>query len=141
MQQYTLTALQSVMVLIMSETNEPMTGYDTAKTITERGYKWSHQQVYRDLAKMPLNLTEVPQEGKPDKKNYTLQTDVEYVHNAKIIPIPVIEEYELLDVAREKWEILNKRLETITLNYERELVKFEISYLEKLITKLQAKAA
>ncbi|AQT28039.1 transcriptional regulator [Vibrio phage pVa-21] len=141
MQQYTLTALQSVMVLIMSETNEPMTGYDTAKTITERGYKWSHQQVYRDLAKMPLNLTEVPQEGKPDKKNYTLQSDVEYIHNAKIIPIPVIEEYELLDVAREKWEILNKRLETITLNYERELVKFEIGYLEKLITKLQAKAA
>lgn len=141
MQQYTLTALQSVMVLIMSETNEPMTGYDTAKTITERGYKWSHQQVYRDLAKMPLNLTEVPQEGKPDKKNYTLQSDVEYIHNAKIIPIPVIEEYELLDVAREKWEILSKRLETITLNYERELVKFEIGYLEKLITKLQAKAA
>lgn len=141
MQQHTLTALQSVMVLIMSETNEPMTGYDAAKTITERGYKWSHQQVYRDLAKMPLELTHQPQTGKPDKKLYCLLPDVEYVHNAKIIPIPVIEEYELLDVAREKWEILSKRLETIALKYERELIKFEINYLEQLITKLQAKTA
>ncbi len=141
MQQYTLTALQSVMVLIMSETNEPMTGYDTAKTITERGYKWSHQQVYRDLNRMPLNLTHQPQTGKPDKKLYVLMDTVEYVHDAKIIPIPVIEEYELLDLAREKWELLSKRLETITLKYERELIKFEINYLEQLITKLQAKAA
>lgn len=141
MQQYTLTALQSVMTLIMNETSVPMTGYDMAKTITERGYKWSHQQVYRDLNKMPLNLTHQAQSGKPDKKLYTLMDTVEYVHDAKIIPIPVIEEYELLDLAREKWEALNKRLETITLKYERELIKFEINYLEQLITKLQAKTA
>lgn len=141
MQEYTLTALQSVMCLIMSETNEPMTGYDTAKTLSERGYKWAHQQVYRDLNKMPLNLKHQPQEGKPDKKLYTLKDDVEYVHQAKLVPIPVIEEYELLDLAREKWEYLNERLPNITLSYERELTKFEISYLEKLITKLQDKKA
>lgn len=141
MQQVTLSALQSVMILILNELKKPMTGYDLKKVLGERGYKWSHQQIYRDLAKLPLNLKHQPQEGKPDRKLYSPKSDVEYNHNAKVMPVPVIEEYELLDVAIEKRGLLLSQHSKLTLNYEREFVQFEIDYLEKLIVKLQKKAA
>ena len=55
------------------------TGYDITKTFaSDVGYYWtaSHQQVYRELNKLcndkKVNVAVVPQDGKPDKKVYSI---------------------------------------------------------------------
>lgn len=55
--------------------SRPITGYDLTKEIAGT-VKNSHQQVYRDAAKLLkdgfLSSKKVPQEGKPDRKEYTI---------------------------------------------------------------------
>lgn len=69
-----LSNLQLVMMAEISQ--EPSTGYDLSKSLLDKGWKASHQQIYRDLAKLNeqslVSLSEVPQSGKPDKKLYLL---------------------------------------------------------------------
>ena len=50
-----------------------ITGYDLTKKVTALGMVYSHQQIYRELAKISeLSVTVVPQSGKPDRKEYRL---------------------------------------------------------------------
>lgn len=69
--------LSNLQLVMMSEiSQEPSTGYDLSKLLLDKGWKASHQQIYRDLAKLHqqglVSLNEVPQSGKPDKKLYLL---------------------------------------------------------------------
>lgn len=70
-------SLPYVILTILSR--EPATGYDISKAFSHNvGHFWkaSHQQVYRELAKMAkqewVTSTIQPQIGKPDKKIYTI---------------------------------------------------------------------
>jgi|GEM_PF-2192746 len=69
-----LSNLQLVMMAEISQ--EPSTGYDLSKSLLDKGWKASHQQIYRDLAKLHkhgiVSLNEIPQSGKPDKKLYLI---------------------------------------------------------------------
>ena len=50
-----------------------ITGYDLTKKVAALGLSYSHQQIYREVAKISeLSVTEVPQEGKPNRKEYRL---------------------------------------------------------------------
>ena len=70
-------ALRHVILTLLHR--NPATGYDIVKEFdTVVGYFWSasHQQVYRDLAKLAeeglVRFTRVPQDEKPDRKVYEL---------------------------------------------------------------------
>ena len=70
-------ALRHVLLTLLSE--QPATGYALTKSFEEvAGYFWqaSHQQVYRELAAMQaeglVEVREVMQSNRPDKKEYTL---------------------------------------------------------------------
>lgn len=66
--------LQIVLLSKLSE--QPYTGYDLTKIIKQSPWQASHQQVYRELAKLERNIMvvckEIPQQGKPDKKCYSI---------------------------------------------------------------------
>lgn len=56
---------------------ESLTGYNLTKKVTASGtWKASHQQIYRELNKMGneglVTFKIIPQEGKPDRKLYTI---------------------------------------------------------------------
>lgn len=136
MNQYTLAAIQSALVLKMQDSVKPLSGYDLTKILNKAGYMWSHQQVYRYLAKMPLQNVLVPQNGKPDKRLYSLDGNVEYIHQAGILPIPLIEEYKMLDHAIERVEIINNKTEDVTRRlraFDKAQLQFEANYLNTLI--------
>lgn len=64
------------LLLILLKT-ESLTGYNLTKRITSSAaWKASHQQIYRELTKMGneglVTFKIVPQEGKPDRKLYTI---------------------------------------------------------------------
>lgn len=80
-----LSNLQLVMMAEISQ--EASTGYDLSKSLLDKGWKASHQQIYRDLAKLykqgVVSLEEIPQSGKPDKKLYLLnETEKSLLTNA-----------------------------------------------------------
>lgn len=69
--------LSNLQLIMMSEVNQQQsTGYDLTKLLLDKGWKASHQQIYRDMAKLEklglVSLEYVPQSGKPDKKLYLL---------------------------------------------------------------------
>ncbi|MDA0109043.1 PadR family transcriptional regulator [Vibrio sp. La 4.2.2] len=69
--------LSNLQLIMMAEVNQQQsTGYDLTKLLLEKGWKASHQQIYRDMAKLErlglVSLELVPQSGKPDKKLYLL---------------------------------------------------------------------
>ncbi|WP_120510934.1 PadR family transcriptional regulator [Photobacterium salinisoli] len=63
-------------VLLSQLKNHCHTGYDITKLIQHSPWKASHQQVYRELARLEasgcVSIEEVLQQGKPDKKVYSL---------------------------------------------------------------------
>jgi len=70
-------ALQHVVLAILN--NKSCTGYDIAKQFDNvLGYFWkaSHQQIYRELAKLTtartVTYSDIKQENKPNKKLYTI---------------------------------------------------------------------
>ncbi|EPO2496163.1 PadR family transcriptional regulator [Vibrio cholerae] len=70
-------SLSNLPLIIMAEISQkPLTGYDLSKLILDKGWKASHQQIYRELAKLEANrfasCQYIPQVGKPDKKVYSL---------------------------------------------------------------------
>jgi DNA-binding PadR family transcriptional regulator len=82
---------------------EPLSGYDLSKRFSENsGCYWraSQQQIYRELAKLEdqnmITSKTVPQEGRPDKKLYSI-TDLGQEHLREWIaqpsePSPIREE-------------------------------------------------
>lgn len=138
MRQYKLTALQSVLFFRIKESNG-ITGYDLTKELIGAGHKWSHQQIYRCLALMPLKCEIIPQNGKPDKKLYCLLPDIEYLHNPKLTTIGLIEEQALIEMAQLKRDYLVSKLSKETLPYVIERTKFDINYLENIIAKINKK--
>ena len=70
-------ALRHVVLAVLAR--EPMSGYEITKTFeTVYSHFWraSHQQVYRELARLSedgrVSAKAVTQQGKPDKKIYTI---------------------------------------------------------------------
>lgn len=66
---------------VLFKAEKPMSGYDISKVIGCRtGH--SHQQIYRELKKVAsncaVNIEEVHQEDKPDKKLYSLKDKSEF---------------------------------------------------------------
>lgn len=63
-------------VLLSQLKNHCRSGYDITKLIQHSPWKASHQQVYRELARLEasgcVSIEEVLQQGKPDKKVYSL---------------------------------------------------------------------
>ncbi|GLT18908.1 transcriptional regulator [Vibrio zhanjiangensis] len=80
--------LSNLQLIMMSEVNQQQsTGYELTKLLLDKGWKASHQQIYRDMSKLEklglVSLEEVPQSGKPDKKLYLLtSTGKEQLTNA-----------------------------------------------------------
>ena len=70
-----LSGLQKVVYALLDASREPMTGYEMAKFFKTRT-NHSHQQIYRECDQMVkmgvLKCEVIPQEGKPDKKNYSI---------------------------------------------------------------------
>lgn len=69
--------LSNLQLIMMAEVNQQQsTGYDLTKLLLDKGWKASHQQIYRDMAKLEklglVSLEYLPQSGKPDKKLYLL---------------------------------------------------------------------
>lgn len=65
--------LNTVIQAILHKSDQPLTGYDIAKLIKNKTGN-SHQQIYRELNKIAqrndVEVCDVPQDGKPDKKTY-----------------------------------------------------------------------
>lgn len=72
------TQLSAVIMMIFAEQtlrdkNFFATGYDLRKIVRQLRLPFSHQQIYREIDKVTqLTSFKVPQEDKPDKKNYEL---------------------------------------------------------------------
>lgn len=71
--------LSNLQLILMSQVNQnQLTGYQLSKILPEKGWRVSHQQIYRDLDKLKLSglvsLEIVPQRSKPDRKLYLLTT-------------------------------------------------------------------
>ena len=76
---HNLNRLQSAIYFELKK-HGSATGYDLTKEINARGIYYSHQQVYRELHRIPSTCVLVPQDGKPDRKVYSLLSDVTYEH-------------------------------------------------------------
>ncbi|AOQ26695.1 hypothetical protein [Vibrio phage 2E1] len=67
--------LSVVIQAIIFKAESPISGYDITKMIKDKTGN-SHQQVYRELNKLAKRsdylVEDVPQEGKPDKKMYSV---------------------------------------------------------------------
>lgn len=69
--------LSNLQIVLLSQLrHQPLTGYDLTKRIQHSPWTASHQQVYRELAKLEMKkmvvVQEIPQQGKPDKKQYSI---------------------------------------------------------------------
>ncbi len=69
--------LSNLQIIMMNELkHRKSTGYDLTKVLHQKGWKASHQQLYRDLGKLQksglVSLKVIPQSGKPDKHLYQL---------------------------------------------------------------------
>lgn len=77
------TKLNNLQTLILSYIahKEKPSGYDIAKFLSTRT-KSQHQAIYRDINKLVdfgfIEFTEIPQDGKPDKKVYSLTKNGEF---------------------------------------------------------------
>ena len=72
-----MCTVSSLQIIALSRlATKPMTGYDLSKQLPAEGWHASHQQIYRDLTKAEklglVTIQYVPQEGKPDKKIYSI---------------------------------------------------------------------
>lgn len=65
-----MNKLQTAITLLVG-TSSDLYGYEITKKLKDLGLSWTHQQVYRELKKMPA-VTEYkePQDGKPDRTMY-----------------------------------------------------------------------
>lgn len=66
-------SLSNLPLIIMAEISQkPLTGYDLSKLILDKGWKASHQQIYRELAKLEANrfasCQHIPQVGNLTRK-------------------------------------------------------------------------
>ncbi|KFA99460.1 PadR family transcriptional regulator [Vibrio sp. ER1A] len=140
-----LSKLQSALFFEI-KANENITGYDISKAISAKGLKWSHQQVYRELPKMPLNMTYVPQEGKPDKKLYSLTCNHEaYEHNQDLMDTEFLLCYPDVSLTSIHLEKLEKELELLAempeepvVTYRTSAVKLQIESLTATLKKVKA---
>ena len=70
-------SISNLQLILMGQLlNQRLTGYTLKQNLLNQGWKASHQQIYRELNKLRmfklLDVEDVPQEGKPDKKLYQL---------------------------------------------------------------------
>lgn len=81
-----LTQLSAIIATIFVEGLQKkrdfaITGYDITRVIGDMRMNFSHQQIYRELKALKfLTSVEIPQDGKPNKKIYSVNIDVdEYI--------------------------------------------------------------
>lgn len=82
-----LTQLSAIIATIFVEgvkknRNFAITGYDMTRVIGDMRMNFSHQQIYRELKALRfLTSVEIPQDGKPNKKVYSVNIDLdEYIN-------------------------------------------------------------
>lgn len=91
------TGLSALIALIFCENgfDKRLTGYDLTKMISARGLSFSHQQVYREAPRLfndILDIEIVPQDGKPDRKEFyivngvSIESVVESIEFSKSFP-------------------------------------------------------
>lgn len=99
-----LNLLQSAIIKELKEHGAKLHGYKILSRINNRGLKWNHQQVYRDLNKMEkegiLDVESEYVEGKPDRKLYTLRPDAKYTFDEKKMTISFLIAYPNRDILR-----------------------------------------
>ncbi|MCY9861418.1 PadR family transcriptional regulator [Vibrio coralliirubri] len=83
-----LTQLSAIIATIFAEglkSNKSfsITGYDLTRVINNMRMCFSHQQIYRELKLLKfLQCVEVPQDGKPNKKMYSINVKAqEFINN------------------------------------------------------------
>ncbi|WP_423250079.1 hypothetical protein [Vibrio mediterranei] len=137
---HTLTKLQSAIYFELLEHGQ-LTGYDISKIIDGKDLYWSHQQVYRELPKMALKMVYVPQEGKPDKKVYSLPNETFYSHKIKDIDLLFLSAYpdqNLIDMRMSYIDDQLQALSSVPLSiincFRIEITNLEREYLLSLKT-------
>lgn len=141
--------LQNVILFFLKDS--PLTGYELNKKI-RKTFAWtaSHQQIYRELAKLNaqdlIDGEEVPQEGKPNKRVYSLtelgeNTVDDLKHRHKVASLPRVTSettvsllignqehfYSLIAQASDKKEELEKVLAQEQNPVERALIERNIA--------------
>lgn len=134
---------------------ESRTGYDLRKEMSEVFDNWPHQQIYRTLAKhngMLWDFEYIPQDGKPDKKVYTIRNywrnliDTNFVFRTSTLLY--VNNAELLLEARERLTKQLSRAQTLLssggltgasrrkLERDIEECSMELSRITKLLVRL-----
>lgn len=109
---FVMTKLQSAVFFeLQKESN--VHGYELLKRISEKGIVFSHQQLYRDLNRMPLDMVIEQQDGKPDRKYYTLREDVLYTHNIAKMDVYFLLGYKRPDLISQKIDYINDESERL----------------------------
>ncbi len=108
--------------------SKPITGYDLTKQIAGT-VKHSHQQVYRDAAQLLkdrlLSVKKVPQDGKPDRKEYTITQ----------AGIDVLEEINAADIELDNFNRGNLMTAIMTSTDDSALLKNLEQYKSKQVNK------
>ncbi|NUW66922.1 PadR family transcriptional regulator [Vibrio coralliilyticus] len=97
-----LNKLQTAIYLELKEAGEPLHGYEILKRIHARGLRFMHQQLYRDLHRMPLNSHTEPIQGKPDRILYALPDKSECQINTHKLDVDFLTAYPVPSWIKDK---------------------------------------
>lgn len=93
-----------------------ITGYDATKIISANFDKFTHQQVYRTLNRREGELwvsTVVPQDGRPDKKVYTIVNNYKFVVDYNLLTINTLMLVGTKEIIEGYIEFKEKMVETL----------------------------
>lgn len=115
-----LTQLQSIIFFELSNSKTPLTGYDITKMVNAKGLPYSHQHIYRDANKMPLQRKLIPQDGKPDRKVMSIDPTIDYEIDASLFHIETLLAYpkpELIEQKKayvfQQMSVVQEKIETL----------------------------
>ncbi len=135
----TAKVVASLPIAIISYLNKhgEASGYDINKGMHKAGIPRSHQQVYRELARLVdldiVSFYDVPQQGKPDRKVYSTNYNAhDFVEGLNVLdPFFIEYVYNKEDYAR-RLELMKQRLEmnSFANTWEEYNFKTTIAFIE-----------
>ena len=128
-----LNKLESLIVLILNNSDTGLTGYELTKIIPPyAAHKHSHQQIYRALASLAkqdlIKGEHIPQQGKPNKIIYK-RTSKQALVNAELLPYLTLVQFGLWD----QLKVIIASLESKAKEAEKEFNKILLTNPPKLL--------
>lgn len=134
-----LNKIQAIIYLEISRINKPIHIYELRKIINKNGYDYSHQQFYKNVAKMNLDCKVEKLIGKPDRKLYSINNKIEYKFDYSKLDVKFCINYGEIDLLEDKLEELCKLIDDSKCEYDKAHFEIDAEFISKRIFELRKK--